>query len=197
MTGNASSPSAASSAGVRGARSSRARARGSRSRARAPRSRSCRGDSAKAAAPTIGKAQARWRSARSRSERSSTCSKRAARLRKRPKTVPIPQSAAAASVSTIGDQPVRVGSSGCGSEISQTPASAGSRNQRSRAAAARRARARRRPRDQRLHLLQHDDGDEVAVEERLREQDRRDRRGAGADGDPGCRRTSSRRARGR
>ncbi len=39
--------------------------------------------------------------------------------------------------------------------------------------------------DERLRLLQHEDGDEVAVEERLREEDRRDRRGAGADGDPG------------
>src|SRR5690349_23102463 len=39
--------------------------------------------------------------------------------------------------------------------------------------------------DQRLRLLQDDDGDEVAVKERFREEDRRDRRGAGADGDSG------------
>ena len=40
--------------------------------------------------------------------------------------------------------------------------------------------------DQRLHLLEHDHGDEVPMEEGLREQDRRERRGAGADSDAGC-----------
>ena len=40
--------------------------------------------------------------------------------------------------------------------------------------------------DERLHLLQHEHRDEVAVEERLREEDRGDGGGACADGDAGC-----------
>ena len=85
--------------------------------------------------------------------------------------------------STIGDQALApCGSSGCGWLTSQKPASAGRRNQ-----------AKPRPRplaeherraddgDERLDLLDHDRRDEVAVEERLGEEDRRDRRRAGAD----------------
>jgi hypothetical protein len=73
-----------------------------------------------------------------------------------------------------------VGSSGCGSAISQIPRA----REQEPDEPAPRLLAEHEPRadddDQRLHLLQHDDGDEVAVEERLREQDRRDRRRAGA-----------------
>ena len=81
-----------------------------------------------AAAPTIGKAQAL--AMRPKPKRTvDTWSNESRRLSSRPNTVPMPQSAAATSVSTIGVSPWACGSSGCGSAISQTPASAGSRNQ--------------------------------------------------------------------
>src|SRR6185312_14581714 len=57
-----------------------------------------------------------------------TWSNESRRLSSRPNTVPMPQSAAATSVSTIGVSPCACGSSGCGKAISQTPASAGIRN---------------------------------------------------------------------
>src|SRR5439155_381311 len=83
---------------------------------------------AKAGAPTIGRTHAAATSPKAK-RTVITCSKRKRRLRKRPKTVPIAQRVAAASVSATGVRPCTWGSSGCGSEISQTPTSAASRNQ--------------------------------------------------------------------
>ena len=99
-----------------------------------------------------------------------------------PEHVPSAQSTAAPSAWTIGTRPLAVGSSGCGWLNEPEAEQAGSRNQ------AKRGRGRSRgslraasDRDQRLDLLEHDRRDEVAVEERLGEEDRRERRGAGPD----------------
>ncbi len=75
----------------------------------------------------------------------------------------------------IGTRPLACGSSGCGWLTSQKPTSAGRRNQAKRGRGrSPRMSAAAGDRDERLHLLDHDRRDEVAVEERLGEEDRGD-----------------------
>src|SRR3954470_23508030 len=112
------------------------------------------------------------------------------RLMYRPSTVPSAQRRAASVAWPIGTRPLAVGSRGCGWLISQNPSRAGTRNQAKRGrarsprmiAAARTTRWWGRQRDK-VVLFFWDIywGHEVAVEERLGEEDRRKRGGARAD----------------
>ncbi len=113
-----------------------------------------------------------------------TCWNASLRVRKRPRTVPSAQRPAAPSARSAGSMPCSETSNGLGNAISHVPARPATRKRPKRGRG-------RSPRigggeqhdDERLDLLQDDRRHRVSAHERLREEDRRERRRSRADDD--------------